>query len=136
VNISPVLRLRGKIHSSSMRTVAPVEAADAERDPETGRIVRDAVEAREGYDVVDFVVHTDDGGYALVVFRGEHFEEALGGVLPDQGAGVDWPVRNFITWSGRAGRRFPTVGYAVAGEVVIAESKRGGGRRADSSAAA
>jgi len=131
VNVSPVLRLMGRIHSVGQRHVPAVAAAEAERDPETGRIVRDAVEARDAYDVFDVVVHTDRGGYALVVARAD----ALEGTVPEPGESVDWPVRNYIVWSGRAGRRFPTVGVALAGEVYRQEQVPGGARRAESPAA-
>jgi hypothetical protein len=134
VNVSPVLRLKGTIHSAQLRTVAAIEAADAERDPETGRIVRDPIEARDAYDVVDFTVHTENGGYASVVFKGEFLEPAYGEV-PPKDTQVDWPVRNFIVWSGRAGRRFPTCGLAVAGELVVAERSTSTGRRAVESVA-
>lgn len=130
MNVSPVIRIRGTVYAVALRTVAAQEAKPAERDPETGRIVRDAFEAREEYDVLDFTVHTDDGGYALVLMRGDVLEQALGGAVPNKGAAVDWPARNFITWRGRAGSKYPTVGYSVAGDVLAAETAKPGARAA------
>lgn len=131
-NVTPVTRLQGVVHNCSLRQVPAVEAREAERD-EAGRITRDAYPAREAYQVLDVTVLTDDGGFALVLLRVEldgiaPFEEALGGVVPERGQAVDWPIRNYITWAGPAGRRFPTVGYSVAGDILVAEHRAKPGR--------
>jgi hypothetical protein len=121
VNVAPITRCKGRVHAvAPIRTVAAIEAAPAERDPETGRITKDAVEARAAYEVLDVTVHTDDGGYALVIMKDDALA-GLGGTLPAAGDEVDWPVRNYVAWAGRAGRRFPTVGYSVATDVFVAE---------------
>ncbi len=121
MNVAPVLRLIGTTHKITNRAVAPMEAADAERDPESGRVVRAAVEARDGYDVIDLTMLTPDGGYAGVVMRAELVESCWRGVVPDRGQQMDLPVRGYISWQGNPGRRYPTVAFAVAGEVLAEE---------------
>lgn len=133
MNVLPILWVRGSIFRASVRTVPAVEEKPAERDPETGYITRQAVEARDAYDVVDFVIHTDEGGYANVSMRGDTLEAALGGQVPDKGTEVEWPVRCMTQWTGAPGRRYQIVGYYVAGEVLeaaTAASSRGGARAA------
>lgn len=115
-NPAPVLTLKGTVRSAEPRHVRAVEARPAERDPD-GRVVRGPIEARDSYDVVDVVVLTEDGGFASVLVGGAALAR-LQGEVPSLGDSVDWRVRCYVTWQGSPGRRFATVGYSLAADLL------------------
>lgn len=118
-NPSPILTVSGRAHAVVAREVAPVAARPEERDPETGRLVREAQPAREGYSVQDVTVLTDQGGFATVSLLPQALM-ALGGSIPTPGEDVSFPVRPYIKWAGRAPRKYPTVGLSVAADALPA----------------
>lgn len=115
MNPAPVVHLRGTVHTAAVRVVEPYAGREAEHDPQTGRLTRAAVPPREGYEVIDVVVLSEDGGYLTVVVR--DVPKSWGGELPRRGSSVEWPLRAYTTWAGPEGRRFAVVGWALATEV-------------------
>lgn len=122
-NPAPVLRLRGTVHSDPVLNPVPgAEALPEQRDAETGRLIRAARPAREGYDKYDVSVLTEGGGFVTLVIR----EEALAkveGWMPAKGEQVDLPVYGYVAYRGEAPRRFAVPGYSLAGEVLAAERR-------------
>lgn len=123
MNPSPVLTLSGVVYTVREREVQAVEARPAQYD-DGGKFLRAAVEARDGYTVVDVTVLTDGGGFAPVVLSVAALE-ALGGALPAEGDTVTYPVRPFVQWVGNPGRRFPKPAFSAAAELLGQASSHG-----------
>lgn len=123
-NPAPVVSLVGTVHSATKRDVKAQLASDAVRDPETGRVVVPAREAREAYSVHDVLILTEAGGFANLIL-GSQALAVLEGRAPERGDSIDWPVRPFIKWAGQPGRKFPTVEFSVAGEVFAEHVNKG-----------
>lgn len=119
MNIAPVCHVSGKVRRVTTRTVPAVLAAPAPVDPETGRTIGNAREARAAYDVIDVVVDTLLGGFAKVIITPEA-QAHLSGVLPSEGDAVTYPCRTFVAWEGTPGRKYATVGYSLAGDLAAA----------------
>jgi hypothetical protein len=121
-NPAPVLRLHGTVHSTPLtRQVEAREARPEQRDPATGEITQRAQEAREGYQVTDVLVLTDDGGFVTVLFRDEAVQ-AAGGFLPERGDSLDGlPVLSYVARQNNNGRWFSQVGLSFAGAVYAAD---------------
>lgn len=120
-NPAPVLNMTGRVHSVLERTVPPVLARDAVRD-EHGNVTQRAVEARDGYDVHDVTLLTEDGGFATAVLMPEALVH-LEGELPTPGTETNLAVRPYVAWQRTGSRSFPRVGFSIAGDVMIARSK-------------
>lgn len=134
MNPSPILTIAGRCHAVTPRKVEPVAARPAERDPETGRIISEAVEAREGYDVLDVTVLTYDGGFCTVALLPVALSD-LGGEVPAPGSEVEFAVRPFVKWEGRPGSKRPYIRFSVAGDVTAKRRSEGSsGRRAAAAA--
>jgi hypothetical protein len=130
-NIAPILWIKGRVRQvREPRTVPAVAAAPAMRDPETGRVTREPVEARDAYEVTEIVVDTDPGGLLTVICRDQALKDAEG-YVPTEGETVELPVRAYDNWQGRPNRRYRVPGYSFAGAVYAAAAKgRTGGARA------
>jgi len=125
-NPAPILTVAGRVHSVVPRTVEAAPERPAEHDPETGRVTRAALPARDGYEVVDVTVLTAEGGFATVSILPDALHE-LGGEIPEAGADVDYAVRCFVSWQRAGSRSFSRVGFSVAGDVTA--KRKNSGRR-------
>lgn len=123
---SPILSAAGRVYGVVNREVEAAAARPEERDPETGRVVRPALPARDGYPVTDVTILTEEGGFCTVSLLPAALE-ALGGQIPSAGEEVSYAVRPYVRWERSGGRPFPRVGYSVAGDVQA--KRNAGGRR-------
>jgi hypothetical protein len=123
VYIAPVLWVVGRVRQTQPRTVDTVPAREAKHD-EQGNLLQTALPERPGYSVTDLVLDTDPGGLVSVVSRDDRNVEH-GYTLPAVGTGeeVRLPVRTFVNWVGRPGRKTPVVGFALASEIAAAAQK-------------
>lgn len=119
---APVVLIPGKVHAVTPRSVDPVPAREASYD-DAGNLLRRALPAREGYDVVDLTVLTRDGGFCTIIAMPAALE-AIGGELPAAGDEVDLPARPFCKWERVGARSYQVVGYSLAGDVLAASKGR------------
>lgn len=125
MSIAALLDISGEVRRVDPRTVPERPAREAGTD-ESGTF-RPAVEHRDGYEVVDLTVLTDDGGFATVLLGAEVLT-ALAGSIPVNGDRVSYKVRTFIAWRSQGSRKYPAVGLSVSADHLATTS---GARRAD-----
>lgn len=135
----PVLLVAGSVREVTTRSVAPAESVPLERD-DSGRVIRQPRDARPGYDVLDVVVLTDDGGFVTVILKADALEAARGGVVPERGERVEWPVWVSLEWVGPPTQRRTRPRFSVPTDVLVSMTqsgrKNGERRLAPASAAA
>lgn len=130
MNPAPVLRLRGRVHSDPVANPVPTSpAVDEQRDPESGRVTRQARPERPGYDKWDVPVLTEGGGFVTMIIREEALAKLSGEMPCAAGDVVDLPVYGYVAYRGEPGRRFPVPGYSLAADVLLAERASTGGAR-------